>query len=230
MGSRRSPQIQIAERIAAIVVAMWLCVHIGCRRQEEDRSGPPRVMAPADAGMVAVALASDGSPQSITDGAAVAIDPLGADATALGSSIEVRLVRQLQGMNGTVRRFKLLLVLSGLDKGMLVVPIHGEGFGQDGESTLDEVPAGTLIAVTPRTPPTTWEDDSERIDVPVPVRASLLYRIGFHLPGGNDDVAVIHNGDELQVFYYWQDEGNQATAWELQASVRLAPGARLEPR
>jgi len=202
-------------RIAAIVVAIGLFAHTDCRRREED------------AAVVGSTLASDSSPRTL-DAAAIAIDPLDADATAMGPSIEVRLVRQLHGMNGTTRYFTLLLVVSGLNGGMLVVPIDGEGFAQDGESTPDQVPAGTLIAIAPQTPLTIWDEGADRIVVPVPVRAPLLYRIGFHIPGGNDEVAVVHNGDQLQVFYFWEDEGASATAWELQASVRLAPGARPE--
>jgi hypothetical protein len=40
-------------------------------------------------------------------------------------------------------------------------------------------------------------------------------------------VAVVHDGDRLEVFYFGEDEGTSSTAWELQADVRLADGARL---
>lgn len=213
---------------ASIVVATGLLVLAACR-QADDRPVPSRAPAPAsaDARQPAATVVADGPPPLRLDDGVMAADPLNADATALGASLEVRLVRQLQGRNGTTRRFNLLLVVSGT--GTLVVPIDGEGFGQDGESGPEDVPAGTLLAVAPVKPPAVW-DDGDPIDAPIPVGAPLLYRVSFHIPGGNDDVAVVRDRERLKVFYFWEDGGSHATAWELQAEVRLAPGAELRVR
>ena len=142
------------------------------------------------------------------------------DGTRLGAVVEVRLAKRYDEKNGSMQHVVALLIVSG--DGAVVVGV--DNLGEDG---MDE-PSGTLVSIRPHDP--LWGAPDASLDVRLPVRGAVLFGASFHIPGGDDHVAVIHRRDRLQVYSFWEDEGERADAWALRADVRLARRARVVVR
>lgn len=163
--------------------------------------------------------------RSLLTGVTVASNSLDQDATDLGHAIEVHVVRELGGQNGSTRLFALWMVLRG--EGGLAIPLEGNGFGEDGYPEPWERPTGTVEPIAPLGADDDRDPASSPVGVRIPTRKPLLYRFQFHIPGADDYLAVVHDGGQLRVYYFWTDEGARCDAWELIGSVRLARGATV---
>ena len=182
----------------------------GARPTEAAPIAPDAADAPADAAEEALRrlIAS-----------AASIDQ-GADGTRLGAAVELRLVKRYTDMNGSTQHVVVVLIASG--NGAIVAEI--DDLGEDGADN----PPGTLVAIAPLDPP--GKTRETEVGVPLPVHGTVLYSESFHIPGANDHVVVVHRGDRVLVYSFWEDEGSRADAWRLRAEVELAPHARVVAR
>ncbi|MCB9574108.1 MAG: hypothetical protein H6709_18650 [Kofleriaceae bacterium] len=223
------------------VLALALAATAACHRDDHDRArghGRPTASAtrsdagaphptPADARGSPPAVVADGTLDPTLLTGATFLDLPDADGRGLGAAIDVWMVRDLGDASGNTRLFTLEMIVRGAG-GTLVVPFAGPGFGADGEAS--DTPAGTRLTLAPVDGDDVRDHPYGDLAPPLPGRPPLLYAFHFHIPGGNDVIAVTREDDNLNVSYFWQDEGTRADAWESLGTVRLAPDAVVTAR
>ncbi len=183
--------------------------------------------APTGTATASPSGANDVVPASALAGAEVSSGKATVDASALGTTVEVELLRRLGGMNGDARKFETLLVLRGAKR--LVLETDA---GRDGDDKLPrdkDLAPGTLLRTAPIAPRAWSADDEAEYMIKAPNAASLVYLHSFSAIA-SQDLVVVTADDKAVTLWELDNSANGPAKWKKRVEAKLAPGTTVTAR